>query len=184
MPSIPYRTTFLDDESARVAAETRERRGGRLLNLDRLLLHCAPLAEGWGNLMSRVRRGYRISTYHRELVICAVAKMNGADYEFHYHRGRLVAAGATEAQLRALDDVAAASDHAGPFGDAERAVLHFVLESTRDVKIGAATMAALRERFPDPAEVLELMMLVASYNMVTRVEVGLGVEIEGTEEAR
>jgi hypothetical protein len=45
-------------------------------------------------------------------------------------------------------------------------------------------MAALRERFPDPAEVLELMMLVASYNMVTRVEVGLGVEIEGAEEAR
>lgn len=52
------------------------------------------------------------------------------------------------------------------------------------MKIGAATMAALRERFPDPAEVLELMMLVASYNMVTRVEVGLGVEIEGAEEAR
>jgi alkylhydroperoxidase family enzyme len=181
MPSIPYRMTFLDEESARVAAEIKERRGGRLLNLDRLLLQCPPLAEGWSALMSRVRKGYRVSTRHRELVICAVAKMNGAHYEFHYHRRRLVEAGASEAQVSALDDVATAATNAALFGGADLAVLSFVLESTRDVQISGSTMSALRSHLPNPAEVIELMMLVASYNMVTRVEVGLGVEIEGTE---
>ena len=181
MPSIPYRMTFLDDESARVAAEVQERRGGRLLNLDRMLLHCPPLAEGWGSLMSRVRRSYRISERHRELVICAVAKLNGADYESHYHVGRLIDAGAGGAQVAALCDVAAAAENTELFDPIDRAVLRFVLESTRTVKISAPTMAALRACFPEPAQVLELMMLVASYNMVARVLVGLGVEIEGTE---
>jgi alkylhydroperoxidase family enzyme len=183
MPNIPYRMTFLDDESARVAAEVRERRGGRLLNLDRMLLHCPPLAEGWGSLMSRVRKGYLISQRHRELVICAVAKLNGADYESHYHVGRLVDAGASEAQVAALSDVATAAENEALFDPSERAVLRFLLESTRNVKISARALAAVHVCFPHPAQVLELMMLVASYNMVSRVLVGLGVEIEGTEAA-
>jgi alkylhydroperoxidase family enzyme len=115
------------------------------------------------------------------LVICAVAKLNGADYEFHYHAGGLAEAGASEAQVAALSDVAAAADNEALFDPIERAILSFLLESTRTVKITAPTLAAVRACFPDPAQVLELMMLVASYNMVARVLVGLGVEIEGTE---
>jgi alkylhydroperoxidase family enzyme len=181
VPSIPYRTTFPDGEASRVAALVRERRGGRLLNLDRMLLYYPALAEGWGGLMISVRKGQCISAYHRELVICAVAKLNGAHYEFHYHRGPLAEAGATEAQLSALDDVPLAAENNALFGAAERAVLNFALESTRNVRISAPTLAAVRECFPDPAQIFELMMIVASYNMVSRVLVGLGVEIEGTE---
>lgn len=181
MPSIPYRTAFPDGEASRVAALVRERRGGRLLNLDRMLLYYPALAEGWGGLMMSVRKGQSISAYHRELVICAVAKLNGAHYEFHYHRGPLAEAGATEAQVSALMDVPLAAANGALFGDAERAVLQFALESTREVTISAPTMAAVRECFPEPAQIFELMMIVASYNMVSRLLVGLGVEIEGTE---
>jgi len=181
MPSIPYRTTFLDGEASRVAALVRERRGGRLLNLDRMLLYFPALAEGWGGLMLSVRKGQRISAYHRELVICAVAQLNDAQYEFHYHRGPLAAAGATEAQISALVDVSLAAENNAVFGAVERAVLHFALESTRNVKISAPTLAAVKECFPDPEQIFELMMIAASYNMVSRVLVGLGVEIEGTE---
>ena len=181
MPSIPYRTTFPDGAASRVAALVRERRGGRLLNLDRMLLYYPALAEGWGGLMISVRKGQCISAYHRELIICAVAKLNGAHYEFHYHRGPLAEAGATEAQLSALDDVSLAVENDALFGTVERALMHFALESTRNVGISAPTMAAVQECFPDPAQIFELMMIVASYNMVSRVLVGLGVEIEGTE---
>jgi alkylhydroperoxidase family enzyme len=181
MPSIPYRTDFPDGEPARVAALVRQRRAGRLLNLDRMLLYYPALAEGWGGLMGAVRKGQHISAFHRELLICAVAKLNGVQYEFHYHRGHLADAGATEAQIAALDDVEFAAENGVLFRAAERTLLRFALESTRQVSISTQTMAALRNSFAEPAEILELMMIVASYNMVSRVLVGLGVEIEGTE---
>ena len=38
-----------------VVAAIRARRGGALLDLDRLLLHSPPFAAGWGELMGRVR---------------------------------------------------------------------------------------------------------------------------------
>ena len=180
MPTIPYRTEF-DAEAERVAAEVRVRRGGRLLNLDRMLLYCPPLAEGWAYLMVRVRKGYRISPFHRELAICAVASINKADYEFHHHLAPLVAGGATQAQADAMSDVPAALADPALFGPTERAVLAFALESTRDVKVSAATLDAVRAAFPTPEEVFELMMVIASYNMVSRVLVGLGIEIEGRE---
>lgn len=183
MPSIPYRMTFLDSESARVAEEVKERRGGRLLNLDRMLLHCPAIAEGWGALMSRVRAGRSISPRHRELAICAVSYLNGAQYELHYHRDRLLQAGFDKEQLDALRDVPAAAQDEALFGPADRAVLRLALESTRAVTIGPQTWVALKACFPDPAQLIELTMVVASYNMVSRVEVGLGVEIEGAEAA-
>ncbi|MDR3511947.1 MAG: carboxymuconolactone decarboxylase family protein [Caulobacteraceae bacterium] len=177
MPNIPYRTEF-DGEAERVAAATRERRGGRLLNLDRMLLHSPPLAEGWAHLFSRVRKGYRLSPLHRELAICAVARLNGADYEFNHHIGPFVAAGGAPGQVEALVDIEAASKDTALFGPAERAVLAMARDSTRDVRIGEATLAAVRQAFPDPDEFLELLMVIASYNMVSRVLVGLGVEPE------
>jgi len=103
--------------------------------------------------MSRVRRGYLISQWHRELVICAVSKLNGSDYEFHYHRQRLMDAGASEAQVASLSDRASAADNAALFDSVDRTVLRFVLESTRNVKITAPTLAAVRACFADPAQV-------------------------------
>jgi alkylhydroperoxidase family enzyme len=182
MPNIPYRTEF-DQEAERVAAEVRVRRGGRLLNLDRMLLYCPPLAEGWAYLMTRVRKGYRISPRERELAICAVAAMNGADYEFHHHVGPLIAAGGSQAQVDSLADVATAATNASLFDETERAVLSLALDSTSDVRIRPATMAAVNAAFPTPEEVFELLMIIASYNMVSRVLVGLEIEIEGREAA-
>lgn len=107
--------------------------------------------------------------------------MNRADYESHRHAPLLIAAGGSHAQVAALGDVAAASTDATLFDNAERAVLALALDSTRDVAIGPETMAAVHAAFSTPQEVLELMMIIASYNMVSRVLVGLGVEIEGCE---
>ena len=69
------------------------------------------------------------------------------------------------------------------FDPAERAVLRLAFESTRAVAIRPETWAAARSCFPEPAQLLELMMIIASYNRVSRVLVGLGVEIEGMEAA-
>src|SRR5690606_15711496 len=46
MPRIPYQPEDLA-EPAEVVDAIRRRRGGKLLELDRMLLHSAPLAAGW-----------------------------------------------------------------------------------------------------------------------------------------
>ncbi|MBY8821586.1 carboxymuconolactone decarboxylase family protein [Sphingomonas colocasiae] len=177
MPSIGYRDDY-DADAEPIAAAIRARRGGRLLNLDRMLLHSPGIAAGWNALMGQVRASPAISPRHRELAICAVARINGADYEFHHHRGPFLDAGGRQAQLDALDDVAKAAANHIVFDEAERAVLALACESSRHVGIDAETMDAVRLHFPEPAATFELMMVVASYNMVSRLLVGLGIEPE------
>lgn len=180
MPTIPYRTEF--DPEAEAAAEViRRRRPDGLLNLDRMLLHSPALAEGWSALVGRLRQGRAISARHRELAICAVAVLTGADYEYHHHAPLLAAAGASPGQIEALSDVAAAARDAALFDAADRAVLALALDSTLRVRPGEATLAAVRSAFPAPGQVVELMLVIAAYNMVARFLVGLGVEVEGQE---
>ena len=44
-------------EPADIVNATRERRGGTLLNLDRILLYSKGLATGWGSFFGNLRRG-------------------------------------------------------------------------------------------------------------------------------
>jgi alkylhydroperoxidase family enzyme len=152
------------------------RRGGSLLNLDRLLLWSEPLARGWNVYLRALRQEISLSPFARELAICVVARLTGADYEFHHHAPELKKAGATDAQLDALDDpdVAATSSQ---FDDLQRAVIRFAIASTRNVKIPDATFDALKQRL-SPTEVVELVAVTAAYNMVARVLVALQVTPE------
>jgi alkylhydroperoxidase family enzyme len=87
----------------------------------------------------------------------------------------------SDAQIAALHDIDTALADESLFSADERAVLRFAQDSTCQVKIGEDTLAAVRIWFPDSEEVFELLMIIAAYNMVSRVLVGLGVEIEGAE---
>lgn len=178
MPSIPYREA-LDAEAEALAARIRARRGGVLLNLDRMLLHHPFLATGWTELFLRIRRGRFLSDRHRELAICAVGSLTGARYELHHHRQVFLDAGGTVNQFSALvDGVVAAAANSQVFDAPERAILRLAIESTRDVTLSAETTAAVRAHFPEPAELMELLMTIASYNFAVRILVGLGIEIE------
>ena len=65
------------------------RRGGSLLNLDRALLWSEPLARGWNMYLRALRQEISLSSFARELAICVVARLTGADYEFHHHAPEL-----------------------------------------------------------------------------------------------
>ena len=55
MPRIPYQPADLT-EPVDIVSAIRARRGGSLLNLDRMLLHSPAYAKGWN---SSRRRAYR-----------------------------------------------------------------------------------------------------------------------------
>lgn len=179
MPRIPYVPQDLAEPGETVAA-IRARRGGRLLNLDRMLLHSPPLAAGWNGMFDAVR-GNRLELplRLRELAICLVAVLNRADYELHHHAPVFLQAGGTQAQLDALPAAAEGRTPGGTFDATELAVIRLTCEMTRGVAVSDATLAAARNALGADRLVVEAVGVIAAYNMVSRVLVALGVGPEG-----
>jgi len=177
MAAVPYQPQDIAEPRDLVAA-IRARRGGTLLNLDRMLLHSPPLAQGWNGYLRAVRTELAVSPKLRELAICAVAVLNHADYEFRQHAPEFLRAGGTEAQLAALAHVGDPEFNNLAIDTAERAVLACVVEMTRNVAVSDATMASLRAELPNDQQVVEIVAVIATYNMVSRFLVALGVEPE------
>ena len=177
MARLPYKPH--DDAGPQdIVAPIRARRGGTLLNLDRQLLHSPPLALGWNALMGAVRTRLDLPDKLREIAICVVATLNRAPYEFHHHAPLLRDAGASEAQVGALADIERALATPGLFDAAERATIQLALEMTRYVEVAVPTFAAARSALADDRQLVELIGTIASYNMVSRVIVALGIEPE------
>jgi alkylhydroperoxidase family enzyme len=177
MPRIPYLPADLA-EPADIVAAMRARRGGRLLNLDRTLLHSPPLARGWNAFLGAVRRELALAPRLRELAICAVAVLNEDPYEYQQHAPELLAAGGGAAQLETLRDPEAAARNTTLFDAGERAVIRLSIEMTRQVQVSDGTFAEVRRALPGEREVVELVAVIATFNMVSRFLVALGVEPE------
>ncbi|MBC8120156.1 MAG: carboxymuconolactone decarboxylase family protein, partial [Burkholderiaceae bacterium] len=84
----PWSAQLAPRDPALVSA-IEARRGGALLNLDRMLLWSEPLARGWNVYLGALRREISLPPFLRELAICVVARLTGADYEFHHHAPEL-----------------------------------------------------------------------------------------------
>lgn len=154
------------------------RAGGKLLNLDRILLHSPSFAKGWNALFGAVRGDQlAVAPHLRELVIMAVGALNRSGYEWGQHAPVFLSTGGTKAQLAALKDVATASMNSKLFDDTELGALALASEMTRNVAVGDATMKRIRSLLPD-RQVVELVGIIAAYNMVSRFVVATGVEME------
>ncbi len=175
---IPYQPDEPGAEPREVVDAIRARRsGGRLLNLDRMLLHSPPLARSWNGMFSTIRGGLVLSPKLRELAIMFIAVLNRAEYEWVQHEGEFLAAGGTAAQRDALRDPAAALADTQRFDETERATLALTYEMTREVAVAETTMRTMRALLPD-REVIELVGAIAGYNMVSRFLVATGIEPE------
>ena len=175
MPRIPF---VPDDiaEPKEIVDAVRKRRGGKLLALDRLLLHSPPLTAGWGTYLGAVRTQLTLPAKPRELAICGVASLTGAQYEFVAHAPLLLQAGGTQAQADALRDLTKAATNTSLFDENERAVLQLTLEMTRDVAVAEATFARANQALGGTQQVVELVATIAAYNMVSRFLVALDLQ--------
>lgn len=154
------------------------RRGGTLLNLDKALLWSEPLARGWNVYLKAVRSELPTSRKLRELGICTVALLTGAMYEYHHHAPDFLAAGGTQAELDALQAFCRQPEAApaGLSGD-EALVARYAAQMTQRVKVDDALFAQMQQRF-GTTELVEITAAIATYNMVARFLVALGVTPE------
>lgn len=173
LPGVPRDVA----EPAPLIAAIRARRGGELLNLDRMLLHSPPLAEGWNAFLGAVRGALSISAEVRELAMCHVAVLNGADYEYAHHAPLYLAAGGRQSVIDAIGHGVDAPAAPG-LTAAEQALLRLTLEMTRDVAVTPATRAAAHVALGGDRELVEFIAVVAAYNMVSRFLVATGVALE------
>ncbi|MFC3108976.1 carboxymuconolactone decarboxylase family protein [Undibacterium arcticum] len=177
MPRIPYQPADLAEPKELVDA-IRKRRGGNLLNLDRMLLQSAPFARGWNAFLGEVRTGLELSPKLRELAMCVVAVLNGAAYEFQHHAPEFIKAGGTAQQVEAMQRSDTLGHDFSLFDSIERTAILLTIEMTRKIEVSDATFAAVRAALPNEQQVVELVGVIATYNMVSRFLVALGVEPE------
>ena len=154
----------------------RERRGGRLQNIDLMLLRNTRFAEGFNYFAPRVRFDTPVRRDLLELAICLVGLLNGAQYEYHHHLKVWKAEGADDEKVKALGAVAR-GEAVDRFSPEETAVISLAQEMTRDVRVSDATFNRLGDFF-DEEEIFGLVANIAFYNMVSRLLVALGVELE------
>ncbi len=177
---IPDWTPERHPQPADLVESILERRGGTLLNLDKALLWSEPLARGWNVYLKNVRTGLGASRKLRELGICTVALLTGAAYEYHHHAPDFLAAGGLQAELDALQAYVAAGARGTPpsgLASDEALVAEYAAQMTRDVKVDEALFARLQARF-SPTDLVEITAAIATYNMVARFLVALGVTPE------
>ncbi|MFL6623593.1 MAG: carboxymuconolactone decarboxylase family protein [Sulfurifustis sp.] len=177
MPRIPYKPAD-STEPRQLVEAIRARRGGRLLHLDRMLLHSPAYARGWNTFLGAVRNDLALPAKLRELAICCVAVLNRAEYEFHHHAPQLIATGGTREQVEALRRLDASPADAKLFDATERAVIDYTLEMTRAVAVSDAAFARVAAALASTEHMVELTGVIAAYNMVSRFLVALQITPE------
>ncbi len=174
---IPYITDDKAGPPDLIEAIRSRRPSGKLLNLDRILLHSPNFTKGWNTMFAAIRGQLALPGKLRELPIMAIAVLNKADYEWVQHEPEFLKAGGTREQLAALKDLKADPKL---FDATELAALQLTIEMTRDVQAKKATIDKVRSLLPDQ-QVVELIGTIAGYNMVSRFLLATGVEVESTQ---
>jgi len=159
-----------------LAAEIAKIRAGRgtLLNLYKLLLHSPALAMTWFDHVGAARWKTLLDGATRELVIIRIAYLNKVDYVLAQHVPKLaLPEGLTREQCDALADWRGSR----LFNAQQRAVLAYTDAMTREAGVTDALHAELARHF-DERRIVELAILIGTYNMHTRVLQALAIDPE------
>jgi alkylhydroperoxidase family enzyme len=172
------RVKLLDEneqpELAQSIAKIKGARGGRLINIYRLMLHSPMLANAWFDLNQAVRYATEIDGQCRELAVIRVAILNDVEYVQRAHGpAYALQEGLTPQQVAAIADWRSSN----LFSDRQRALLDYTDAMTREIDVADPVFAELRRHFSE-RQTVELTMLISAYNMLTRFLKALKVDPE------
>lgn len=186
LPYIDDDPKMDNEEDQAIVQRVKERRGGKLIALDKSLLHAPQVADGWNGFLKAIRTQTTLSDSVREVAICRVAVLNQAWYEWDAHRPILEKSGALSAEsIQHLKDRPRSSQTLAARQEGEKAGKELldekhltVLEYTDAMTMGCVVPQPLFDKlhgmFSD-REVVEITSTVAAYNCVSRFLVALDV---------
>jgi len=159
-------------ESHRWIFERMESRGLPVLNIFRALSHSPEAMRRFMKFGSYFLDEGKLDPKLRELAILRAGALCRAPYEFSQHIAFGRRAGLTDSQIRGILD-----PHHGLFDPREMAVLTFAGELTTSATVSDAAFDAVAA-FLSTEEVVELTMVTAYYNMVSRALNALAVDLD------
>ena len=175
---IMARVPLIDEkehpEFAELVEKFRTGRRGRLINIYRLLLNSPALAESWFNHSNAVRWKTALDGRLREIIIIRLGHLTRCQYVLRQHVPTLALAdGLSLTECNALADW-----EASPlFSAGERAALAYADVMTRDIVVGDEVFAQVAQYF-DQRQLVELTVLIGTYNMNARVLQALELDLE------
>jgi len=174
MARVPLVEETGHPELTDLIAKIRGARGGRLINIYRLMLHSPALAKAWFELNQAVRYQTEIDGQCRELAVIRIALLNEVDYVLKAHGpAYALKEGLTPEQVEAL----ATWEQSNLFSDKQRALLAYVDAVTRQIDVSEPVFSALKPYFSE-RQIVEATMLISAYNMLTRFLKALRVDPE------
>ena len=174
MARVPLLEENHHPELADSIAKIKGARGGRLINIYRLMLHSPALANAWFDLNQAVRYGTEIDGQSREIAVIRVAMLNNVEYVQQAHGpAYALKEGLTPEQVAAIADWQPSKLFSAP----QRALLAYTDAMTREIDVPDAVFAEVREHFSQ-RQTVELSMLIGAYNMLTRFLKALKVDPE------
>jgi alkylhydroperoxidase family enzyme len=151
-------------------------RGGRLINIYRLMMHSPSLASAWFDLNQAVRYSTEIDGQSREIAVIRVAVLNKVEYVLRAHGpAYALKEGLTPEQVEALADWRGSDLFSGK----QRALLAYTDAMTREIDVPDAVFDEVRTHFTE-RQTVELTLLISAYNMLTRFLKALKVDLEPT----
>jgi alkylhydroperoxidase family enzyme len=169
MARIPYPPdTALSEETSRALASVPP------LNIFRLLAHGEPALRNFLRLTGGLWDDAELSPRRRELAILQVARLTGAEYEWHQHVAVARLVGVTEGELEALDR--GAVDEA-PFAEDDRVLLSLVGVIVARNRAADELFAAARRVLTD-RELVELHLLVGVYAGLAALMIDLDLDLD------
>ena len=161
MARLPY--ADCNREAVRPLVDRILAERGSVLHLYQMLMHSAPIAQGWLDYLTAVRQKNSLPGSLRELIIMRVALLNRAPYEADQHAPIALKEGLTQAQLDGLADWPACA----LFDERQQAVLAYTDAMTQQVQVPDPVFARVAALY-EPSQLVEITATVAAYNMVSR----------------
>ena len=169
---IPDDPQMESKEYQDIVTRVKERRGGKLLELDKALLHAPPIANGWNGFLKAIRTENSLPDSVRELAICRVAALNQAWYEWEAHAPILQKTNVLSEE--AVENLKDRKNAGKGLDEKHLAVLEVTDASTLNIVVPQGKFDKLKQYFSD-REIVEITATIAAYNCVSRFLVTLDV---------
>ena len=171
------RVSLIDESNLELESQIAAIKGarrGRLINVYKLLLNSPALAESWFVHNNAVRWKTELDGRLREMVIIRIGFLARVPYIIGQHVPALaIPEGLSLEECSALEDWR----NSDLFKDRDRAVLAYADSMTRDVQVPDEVFGGLKPFF-SPRQIVELTVLIGTYNMHARVMVALQIDPE------
>ena len=172
MARIPYPDSQQTDDKARAILEKLP-----ALNILRMLSHSSAVLEGVAVMGNALLANGTLDPVLREIAIIRTGVLKQSAYEVHQHQriGRQL--GMSEELLAAIHE----GPHAAAFSPLQQQVMRLTDDVVANSRASDATFAPLGSQL-SPAQMVELLICIGFYTMVSNFLNSMDIEIEAADQ--